>query len=292
MLHGGSLGTLLRGEGERTHPLHAGFPQEVAQLLKFFLTLAGQTGNQAGANDQTRDIIPQLLQQRPQERAIAAAVHQLQNLVVAVLDGNIQVFDNLRLLRHHPDEFIVNFIGVDIMHPHPMQPLNLAQPVQQLRQQPGMFRKIRAIAAGVLRHHNQLLHAGISKLLCLCQHVLHPPGAVLAPQGGNHAIGALVVASFGNLDVSIVLGGGENAPGLHLRGIDAAEIANRPVFQQLFNGGDNLCVAARAQQTVHLRHFLCNLSLIALGEAAGNQNLANLALGFHGTGHENVVNCL
>ena len=155
-----------------------------------------------------------------------------------------------------------------------------------------MFREIRAIAAGVLGNHNQLLHAGIGKLLCLCQHVLHPPGAVLAPQGGNHAIGALIVASFGNLDVSIVLGGGENAPGLHLRGIDAAEIANRPVFQQLFNGGDNLCVAARAQQTVHLRHFLCNLSLIALGEAAGNQNLANLALGFHGTGHENVVNCL
>ncbi len=51
--------------------------------------------------------------------------------------------------------------------------------------------------------------------------------------------------------------------------------------------GNDFRVASRTQNTVHLGHFLPNVPLIPLGQAAGDQNFAHQALRLQGGGLQN-----
>ena len=181
VLHFGGLGALLRGEGERPRPLQPNLLEEIKQLLEFFLSLAGKAGDQTGADHKSGNLRPQLFEQLPQERTVAPAVHQLQNMIVAVLNGDVQIFHDFGFLCHHPDEIIIDFIGIDIVNANPVNPIDFRKLTQQLRQQPLVFRQIRAVTAGILRHHNQFLHAGAGQHPCLVEHIVHLTAAVLAP---------------------------------------------------------------------------------------------------------------
>ena len=62
-------------------------------------------------------------------------------------------------------------------------------------------------------------------------------------------------------------------------GADVAHMLRDLSRQDLVHGGDDLVVAAGAQDPVHLRHFPKNLVLIPLGQAARHQDLAHVPLG-------------
>ena len=197
-----------------------------------------------------------------------------------MLDGNVQILDDLGLLCHHTDEFIIDFIGIDIVDTNPMNPIDSGQLPEQLRQQPPVAGKIGSVAAGILSHHNQFLHTGIGQHSGFVEYIIHLSAAVLAPQRGNDTVGAVVVTSLGDFDVSIVGGGGENPGGFHLRCVDGIELRDCSSLQQRLNGRYNLGIAPRTQHTVHLGHFLTDLPLIPLGEASGDQNLPDFSLCF------------
>ena len=67
-----------------------------------------------------------------------------------MLDGDIQVFDNLGFGGHGDDEFIVDFIGIDIVDPDPVDSVDPAQLPQKLGQLPPVAGQVRAVAAGIL----------------------------------------------------------------------------------------------------------------------------------------------
>ena len=96
------------------------------------------------------------------------------------------------------------------------------------------------------------------------EHIVQVSGTELAPQGGDHAVGALIVAALGDLQVGIVLGGGQHTAALQLRGVNVTEIINLFALHQLFDGRDDLGIAAGTQDAVHLGHLLEIFLLIPL----------------------------
>ena len=187
-----------------------------------------------------------------------------------MLNGDVQIFDDLRLRGNHVNQFIVNFVRVDVVHPNPVQAVNLAQLPQQLGKQPLVLREIRAVAAGVLGHHHQFLHAAVRQQPGLVEDVVQLTAAVPTPQVGNDAVGTAVVTALGDFQEGVVLRGGDHPAGFLLRGIDGAKILHIPIFQQGLDGGHDFRIAAGAQNAVHLGQLLENVPLIPLGQAAGD----------------------
>ena len=166
-----------------------------------------------------------------------------------------------------------------------------AQLTQQRRQLP-LAVQIQSVAGDILGDDNDLLDAGIRQLFGLRQHVLHAAAAVAAPQGGDHTEGAAVVAALGNAQKGVVPGCGQHPLQLLHRFIDAVKIPGRFAVGQRAERLHDTAVAAGAHDAVHLRQFLRQLLLIALGQAAGHQDLTHKALFFQVCHRQNGVDGL
>ena len=142
-----------------------------------------------------------------------------------------------------------------------------------------MPREIQAVSADVLGNHDELLDAVSGQGSGLVEHVVQLPAAVAAAEGGDDAVGAVVVTALGDLQVGIIVGAGEHPGRLVQRRVDVAKGLDGLPGQGLLHGGDDLAVAARTQNAVHLGHLGEDLVLIPLGEAAGDQDLTQLPCG-------------
>ena len=80
-----------------------------------------------------------------------------------MLDGNVQILDDLRLGREDINELVGHLIRVEIVHAHPDDAVNFAQ-LRQQRRQTALAVEVQPVAAGVLRDDDQLFHAGRGKL--------------------------------------------------------------------------------------------------------------------------------
>ena len=106
MLHFRCRGALLRGERKRTDALELVFLQKVTELGKFRLALAGKAGDKARAEHKAWDLAAELGKQLLDVFAVSAAVHAAEDIVVDVLDRDIQILDDLRLVRQHVNQLL------------------------------------------------------------------------------------------------------------------------------------------------------------------------------------------
>ena len=167
----------------------------------------------------------------------------------------------------------------------------LAQLLEQLAQHP-LLVQVGAVAGDVLGDDDDLLHAPVGQLLGLSEQGLHGPAAVAAPEIGDDAVGAAVVAALRDLQVGGVSGGGHH-PGAILHGVvDVAEESGLVALHDGLHCGDDVGVAAGTQHAVHLGHLLHELILVALGQAARHQQLAQSALVLQLGQLQDVVNGL
>src|SRR6185369_1953792 len=139
------------------------------------------------------------------------ALHGLQNLRAGVLEGHIQVGQDLAF-GHQRNDVIDRGVRVDVMQADP--DAELGQRLAQLLEarldrlaapETGAVLDIDAVGAGVLRNDQDLFYAGPSQVLGLGQHVADRPRNQRATQRGDDAEGAAVVAAFGNLQVGEVV---------------------------------------------------------------------------------------
>ena len=86
------------------------------------------------------------------------------------------------------------------MHADPDKPVDPAQLPQQLRELP-LAVEIETVAAGILRDDDQLLDAVGRKLLRLLDELLDRAAAQLAAQLRDDAVGTVVVAALGDLQI-------------------------------------------------------------------------------------------
>ena len=275
MLHLGGLGAVLGGEGEDPRPLDADLPQKVAELRQFLLPLAGKAGDEAGAEDQARDALPELSEEGQQLRLGVPAVHGLQDAVVAVLDGDIQVGNDLLLPGHGVDELLRHLVGIEVVEPDPVE-VQLAELPQELRQLV-LPVEVGAVAGDVLGDDDELFDPGGGQLRRLVQQLRHGAAAVLPPQGRDHAVGAAVVAALRDAEVGVPGRCGEDPGSPLLRRADVAEVAGPEALgHHLVDGLGDVAVAAGAEDPVYLRQLPQDILLVALGHAAGDENFPHL----------------
>ncbi|MPN52196.1 hypothetical protein SDC9_199852 [bioreactor metagenome] len=136
------------------------------------------------------------------------------------------------------------------MQPNPVE-IQLAQLPQEMSQLM-LPRQVRAVPGDILRNDDQFLYAPIRKAPGLFQQMLHGAAAVLAPQGGDHAVGAVIVAALRYAQIRIPWRRGQHPVPLLLRRVDTAEAAGPLPGHHRIHGGGNLAVASGSQNAVHL----------------------------------------
>ena len=197
----------------------------------------------------------ELCEQLPDIFAVAAPVHFTQDLVVDMLDGNIQIFDDLRLVCQNVDQLLRHFIGIEIMYPDPDQPVDFAEPAQQLRKLP-LAVEIETVAAGILRDDDQLLDAVGRKLLRFLYQIFHRAAAELAAQLRNDAVRAVVIAALGNFQIGVIFRRCEDPAIFRLVGVNIVEALVALAGQHLPDRVRNIVIRARAKHAVDLRQLL------------------------------------
>ena len=143
--------------------------------------------------------------------------------------------------------------------------------------------QVDAVAGGVLGDEDQLFGAVCHQAFALLLDALHGSAAVAAPDEGDGAVGAAVVAALGDFYIGEVAGGGElpvaaqGHAGLVREGLHIGVL-----LHHLGEEGGDVPVGADAQDGVGLGELCVHLLLVALGQAAGDDQLFDLALFFEG----------
>ena len=194
------------------------------------------------------------------------------------------------MLRHHVDEFIGDHIGIEVVEPDPME-VQLTQLAQQLGQH-GLLIKIHAVTGDILRNDNEFLHPSVGELLRLRQQRLHAAAAIMAAQIGDNAEGAVVVAPLCDLQVGAPGHGGHQPLTVVIGVADITKALRRLAAHDGFNGGDHLIIASGTQHPVHFRQLGTDILPIALGQAAGHQDLLQLSGVFQTGQFKDMVNGL
>ena len=115
MLHRRGLRPLLGREREHARALDLLLAQEVAELFELLLPLAGKTGDDRCPQHKARDARAQVVENLADTLFRVAAVHCLQDVVVAVLNGDIEIRHDLLFLRDRVDELIGDVIGIEVV---------------------------------------------------------------------------------------------------------------------------------------------------------------------------------
>ena len=173
-----------------------------------------------------------------------------------MLNGNVQILHDLRLARQHVDQLVGHLIRIEVVDAHPDDPVDPAKLAQQLREL-ALAVEVNAVAAGVLRHDDQLLRTAGSKLLCLLDQLFHRAAAVSSAQRRNDAERAVIVAALRDLQVRILPRRCKDAPALLNRRLNVAVfLKTLAAREKLLDGADHVVVRAGAEHTVYLGQFL------------------------------------
>ena len=113
-VHLGCHSVLLGGVGKAAQTVELHFLDEVAQILELLLGLAGEARDQGGAQGDAGDLAAQLADDLQQLRTGGAAVHVLEDGIVAVLDGQVEIGHHLLVALHGGDEFIGDALRVGV----------------------------------------------------------------------------------------------------------------------------------------------------------------------------------
>ena len=112
---------LLGGIGKHARAQQLLLAQEIAQLVELLLALAGQARDDGRAQHEAGNALAELIEQGAEVFLVAAAVHLLEDLIVAVLERNVEVFQNFVLAGDHVDQAVVDPLGIEVVQADPME---------------------------------------------------------------------------------------------------------------------------------------------------------------------------
>ena len=211
---------------------------------------------------------------------------------MAVLQWQIQVGQHVGHLPVGRQHLGRQAGGIGVVHSDPGD-LHLPQGPQQLRQL-WCAVEVEAVVGGDLADQHQLLYPLGRQLLRFGHDALDRPRALVAPQVGNDAEGAAVVAALGHLQVGNGLAGGAVAGQVfiaHEGGMGAHLVHPLAGFHPLQHAHDVLVVAG-AHDRPGLRQALQQLLLEVLGQAAGDDQLLALLRQLHQGAHRFLAGVL
>ena len=264
---------------EAADAVELGFGEPVEQVLHVVFRLAGEADDEGGAQRDVRaDVAPAL---DPVEHLVGVgrAAHVLQHGGRGVLEGNVEVGQDLAL-RHQRDHLIHMRIGVNVVQAYPCPKLaQFAGKVGHVRAhlaalpRRGGVLEIEAVGGGILADDQQFLRARRHQLLRLAQHGIDRARGQIAANGGNNAEGAAVVAAFGNLQVAVVAR--RQLDALFRHEVDILAQRRR---DDVMHRAHHFLVLLRAGDGQHVGEALAD-QVGFLAEAAGDDHLAVLGNG-------------
>ena len=115
-----------------------------------------------------------------------------------MLDGQVEVGQDLLVPLHGSDKLVGNTLRVGV---HNADPLDAVDPVQLVQQLTDAARlaPVLAVGGGVLCHDDKLFDALTGQPAGLCHTVGHLTAAQRAADAGDGAVVAAVVAALGDL---------------------------------------------------------------------------------------------
>ncbi len=137
----------------------------------------------------------------------AFTAHGLQHLLRDMLDGQIDVGDNFRVLRYGPDNCTCRSGRVHVHEPDPFDVVEARDFFDQMGQVERIF-PVRPIRAQVLRHEDDLPDPAVCQVFAFVNDLLMRLADELPPDVGDEAVAAMVRTAFAHLDIGMWSRGG------------------------------------------------------------------------------------
>ena len=180
--------------GEHEGRIEAGLFDHLQGPLELGLGLAGEADDDVGGDSQVGKRLAQPLHQVEELLAGIAALHAGQDLIVAGLQGKVDVLADRRVGRHGLDHPRGEPGRVRRGEAEPVGRVELAQRLQQVRElDPGL--EVPPVVVDVLAQEHDLAVAQARQATDLGHHLGHRAAAQLAPDVGHDAVGAPLVAA-------------------------------------------------------------------------------------------------
>ena len=248
------------------------------------LLLAGESGDQGGADadirhdlSEHRDLVREFL-------PVGTPSHPFQNTVGRVLDRHIDIMKDLGIIAHSFRDLPCDLLGITVHQADPLDTLDLRDLLQKFRQCLVSV-KVRPVEGGLLRDKDHFPDPLVSERSRVRKDLLHRNASVAAPDRRDHAVSASLIAPFCDLEIAVIAAGRHNT--LRIRSGPLVLIlyqefsarAGRLIpGQDLFQGPGDLSLRCGPDHRVHFRDFLKDLFLIALRHAARDDQSLETAL--------------
>ncbi|MNV18829.1 hypothetical protein D3C71_1096670 [compost metagenome] len=266
----GGRRSFFHGICKYAEPVKSDFTHKVAKTLEILFGLPGKTDDQRGAQRDFRNKFPNARNEFACIALPARPAHPLQDGVFAVLQRHVHILADFRVGCHRLDQFFGKKAGICIMKPDPFDSFYLTYPVQKLGKLE-LAVQVSTVIGGILSDKADFLHALRSQCLHLRDNGLHAAAAECPPHDRNAAEGTVVVASLRNLHIS------REPRCRHLAGkrlfiieYRIADPYRTPASDSFIHNLHDVMEVAGAHNPVDFRHFLHQLGLVALRQAARN----------------------
>ena len=176
------------------------FGDEVARARERIFGLGRKSRDDVGAE---HDVGPQAPHPRGEcDRVSArmAPLHALEDEIVAVLEREMQMRHEPRLVGERIEQVLIGLDRIDRRDAQAFELRNVLQDLPHQRPEPRAARQVRPIARDVDTGQHHLAVAVLGELAYLRDHVAHRDRARVPAAIGNDAKGAAVIAAVLNLD--------------------------------------------------------------------------------------------
>ena len=130
----GGVGALLFGVCERSHAVEALLLYPGFECLKILFCLSRVSDHQCGAECYARHLAAYAVEQCVLFGSGYMPAHEAEHAVGAVLQGDVEVLADVRMLCHHGQYVVRKVRRVGVMEAYPLHALYLSHLVDQLRQ--------------------------------------------------------------------------------------------------------------------------------------------------------------
>ena len=193
-----------------------------------------------------------------------------------MLERNIEVFYDFRLVCDNVDQLIGDLVGVEVMQANPGE-VQLAQLAQQIGEQALVLGQVHAVLGDVLRDNDKLLDACLGECTRFFEQGRHLAAAVASAQLGDDAVGAGVRAALCDFEISGVGGGQTAAAAVERRRGHIGHVGRLLTLERRVCRVYDVVVAAGAAENVDFGQFLAHFVRVALHEAAGHDQTLHAA---------------
>ncbi len=194
VFHFGRRGAGTGGENKGEQAVVVDTFNEGDGLLKLLLGLSGEAHDHIAGEHQLRHDLFGILHLLQIGFPVIVPVHGLQHPAGAGLEGQVQLLGDLGVLRHGVKELFGGVSGVAGHEADQKVPGELGDLGQQVREVHAAV-QVLAIGIDVLTQKGDLLAAAVNERLALGQNGLRAAAALPAPDIGDNAIGAEIVAA-------------------------------------------------------------------------------------------------